>query len=154
MPARKNPKLPLTKEERENLRNAKLKIGAIHQTDVSYLAQLLHVEELRAKELKGLAAFQQIPSIGHKLAEKLVYQLAFYSLDEIRREDPGNLLDRLERKLGVWTDPCVEDQIRCVIHYANNPDSKLQWFAFTEERKNYREQHGYPDSRPEKAWYE
>ncbi|WP_239984595.1 helix-hairpin-helix domain-containing protein [Lentibacillus sediminis] len=136
------------------MRKAKLKTGAIHQTDARLLAQLLHVEESRAIEIKGLAAFQQVPSIGHKLAEKLVYQLGFYSLDEIRQEDPGNLLNRLEQKLGVWTDPCVEDQIRCVIHYANNPDSKLQWFWFTEERKNYRARHGYPASRPEKAWYE
>ncbi|GIO25195.1 hypothetical protein J11TS1_37760 [Oceanobacillus sp. J11TS1] len=64
------------------------------------------------------------------------------------------MFDNLEKQLGVWTDSCVEDQIRCVMNYANHPDSNRQWFDFTNERKAYREKVGYPLSRPKKAWYE
>lgn len=64
------------------------------------------------------------------------------------------LFNSLELKLGCWTDPCVEDQIMCIIHHANNPESEKQWFDFTNERKLYRQKFGYPKSRPTLAWYE
>lgn len=43
---------------------------------------------------------------------------------EVKERNGSKLFDELEQKLGVWTDSCVEDQIRCVIHFANNPESK------------------------------
>nr|WP_317171850.1 helix-turn-helix domain-containing protein [Spirosoma validum] len=55
---------------------------------------------------------------------------------------------------GVWTDSCVEDQFRLVIHFANHPNSKLNWWDFTPERKAFREKNGYPSTRPKKPWFE
>ncbi|UOQ92128.1 helix-hairpin-helix domain-containing protein [Halobacillus shinanisalinarum] len=154
MSGNKNPKLPFEKDEKAKLRKAKVKISDIHNKEVDELSKILCVPMNRARLIKGLASFQLVPSIGEKLAEKIVHNLEINSLHEIRDENGAELFDKLESNLGVWTDPCVEDQIRCVIYYANHPKSNKQWFDFTEERKLYRQRNGYPESRPKKAWYE
>ncbi|RFB14771.1 Pathogenicity locus [Bacillus sp. HNG] len=149
-----NPKLPLTPEEKGKLRKAKVKIGEIHKLSTSQIRQVLDVPEERARMIKGLADFQTVPTVGFELASKLVNNLHIFSLQDIRTKDGATLFDLLELELGVWTDSCVEDQIRCVIHFANNPNSNKQWFDFTNERKRYRQMYGYPKDRPQKAWYE
>lgn len=149
-----NVKLPLTKEEKIRLRKAKVKLSQVHNQELDDLALILGVSTDRSRVIRGLAMFQQVPSIGHNLAEKMVYKLGINTFEEIKDENGAELLDKLEQNLGVWTDPCVEDQIRCVVNYANNPKSPKQWFDFTEERKLYRQRNGYPHSRPKKAWYE
>ncbi|MEH7180182.1 helix-hairpin-helix domain-containing protein [Neobacillus vireti] len=148
------PKLPLTDGEKSKLRKAKVKINEIHTFTREQIALMLDISVDRAKVLKGLADFQSVPSIGSKLSEKLVFELNLFSLSEIKEKDGAKLFDELEQKLGVWTDSCVEDQIRCVINYSNNPESSKQWFDFTEERKSYRDKVGFPSNRPIKAWYE
>jgi len=149
-----NPKLSLTQNEKTKLRKAKVKISEVHILSIDQLAQIMDISVERAKIIKGLAEFQNVPSIGYKLAEKLVYKLNIFSLEEIKDKNGADLFDELEQRLNVWTDSCVEDQIRCVINYANDLNSSLQWFDFTNERKNYREKVGYPESRPKTAWYE
>ncbi|SFL45539.1 Pathogenicity locus [Gracilibacillus orientalis] len=149
-----NTKLPLTDVERLKLRRAKVKISEIHSFNKEQIAQMLNISVEKAKNLKGLAAFQKVPSVGYKLAERLVYQLNIISLSEIKDKDGAELFEQLEQKQGVWIDSCVEDQIRCVVNYANNPKSNKQWFDFTEERKAYRKKVGFPENRPKKAWYE
>ncbi|WP_096199577.1 helix-hairpin-helix domain-containing protein [Bacillus sp. FJAT-45350] len=149
-----NTKLPLTHEEKSKLRKANVKISELHTFNAEEIAQLLNIPLGKANVLKGLAEFQTVPSIGYKLAEKLVFKLCLFSLSEIKDKNAAQLFDQLERELGVWTDGCVEDQIRCVINYANNPKSNKQWFDFTEERKVYREMNGFPQNRPINAWYE
>ncbi|WP_202078939.1 helix-hairpin-helix domain-containing protein [Caldalkalibacillus salinus] len=151
---KKNPKLPLTQAERRNLRRMKVKVSEVSQFSLDELSYILDTTPERAREIKGLATFQQIPSIGHELADKLVTHLGLYDLEQIKDQEWTELCQSLELKLGCWTDPCVEDQIMCVIHHANHPGSDKQWFDFTEERKAYREAHGYPQSRPKTAWYE
>ncbi|MGP4074743.1 helix-hairpin-helix domain-containing protein [Halobacillus sp. K22] len=147
-------KLPLTNEEKSKLKKSKIKISEIHTIDTEQIANTLNFPFSKAKVLKGLAEFQTVPSIGYKLAEKLVFKLSILSLSEIKDKNAAELFDQLEKQLGVWTDSCVEDQIRCVINYANNPESSKQWFDFTKERKEYRELYGFPEDRPVKAWYE
>lgn len=41
-----------------------------------------------------------------------------------------------------------------MVHFANHPDSKLNWWNFTPERKAFREKNGYPSTRPKKPWFE
>ncbi len=48
----------------------------------------------------------------------------------------------------------MEDQCRLVVHYASHRDDSKKWWDFTEERKNYRAENGYPANRPRKAWFE
>ncbi|MDP4550090.1 helix-hairpin-helix domain-containing protein [Alkalihalobacillus macyae] len=149
----KRPKLPLSQEEKQILRKKKIRLSDFHKLNLEEIQGLFDVSNDRAKELKGLAIFQQVPSIGHELAFKLVNHLGYFSLEQIKSENWAEVFHNLEKNLGCWTDPCVEDQIICIIHYANNPESKKQWFDFTTDRKLYRQQNGYPISRPKIAWY-
>ncbi|QAS54309.1 helix-hairpin-helix domain-containing protein [Halobacillus litoralis] len=147
-------KIPLTNGEKAKLRKRKMRIAHIPELSIADLAEILEVPEKRAQELKGIAIFQQIPSIGHHLAAKMVHNLGICSLEELKGADGAVLCDRLELEMGVWTDPCVEDQIRCLVHHSEHQDSKMQWHHFTSERKKYRSHYGYPETRPKLAWYE
>ncbi|OEH91159.1 Pathogenicity locus [Bacillus solimangrovi] len=136
------------------LRKEKVKLSDLYKLKLEEMTDILGITHERAKMLKGLASFQRVPSIGYELAYKLVHHLGYNSLNEIKDESWYEVFDSLEQKLECWTDSCVEDQIICIIHYANHPESEKQWFDFTAERKRYREQHGYPTSRPKVAWNE
>ncbi|WP_233549530.1 helix-hairpin-helix domain-containing protein [Lysinibacillus yapensis] len=73
-----NPKLPLTQNEKTKLRKAKVKICELHTLGIDQLVQMMDISVERAMIIKGLAEFQNVPSIGYKLAEKLVYKLNIY----------------------------------------------------------------------------
>jgi Pathogenicity locus len=148
-----NIKLPLTDLEKANLKKHKIKIADILNFAPDELEVLLNATSERAKEIYALAEFQSVPSIGIKFAEDLVF-LGYYSLSELKNKDGAKLTDEYELKKGYWVDPCVEDQFRLVIHFANTNDRNKTWWNFTVERKKYRFQNGYPASRPKIAWHE
>ena len=150
----KSPKLPLTDKEREQLRKGKIKLSEIKEMKANKLAALIEVPNERARELIGLAVFQSIPSVGPKLAHNLAVDLGFSALEDVKNRRGEELVHELEKKYGVWMDPCVEDVMRCVVYHANHPGSDKNWWEFTEERKKYRENFGYPEDRPVKAWHE
>jgi AraC-like DNA-binding protein len=143
----------LTATEKGKLRSHKIKVKEIHHQSVSSLQQLLNVSKIRAMELYALSEFQSLPSIGIRFAQDLI-SMGYYSLNDLKKKDGAKLTDQFEVQSGVWIDPCVEDQFRLVVHYANHPDSKLNWWDFTKERKAFREKHGYPNSRPKNPWFE
>jgi hypothetical protein len=148
-----NIKLPLTDIEKANLRKNKIKIANILDFATDELEVLLNATTERAKEIYALAEFQTVPSVGIKFAEDLVF-LGYYSLTELKHKDGAKLTDEYEQKKGYWIDPCVEDQFRLVVNFANTNDTKKTWWDFTEERKKFRTENGYPKSRPQKAWFE
>ncbi|GAX88758.1 helix-hairpin-helix domain-containing protein [Effusibacillus lacus] len=147
----KTPKLPLTPEEWGNLKRNRITLAQIADLEPEELARILQVSINRGKTLHALAVFQQIPSIGPRFAEDVV-GLGYYSLEELQGSDGAKLFDQLEQQCGGWIDPCVEDQFRLLVHFANNPESDKSWWDFTEARKEYRMQHGYPENRPKTAW--
>ena len=153
MKSKTNIKLPLTDIEKANLRKNKIKITDILDFATDELEVLLNATNERAKEIYALAEFQTIPSIGIKFSEDLVF-LGYYSLNELKNKDGAILTDEYERKKGYWTDPCVEDQFRLVVNFANTHDPKKTWWDFTKERKKFRAENGYPKSRPQKSWVE
>ncbi|MCX8473348.1 MAG: helix-hairpin-helix domain-containing protein [Sediminibacterium sp.] len=153
MKTKSNIKLPLTDVEKANLRKKKIKIANVLDFAIDELEVLLNATTERAKELYALAEFQTVPSVGIKFAEDLVF-LGYYSLNELKNKDGALLTDQYELKKGYWTDPCVEDQFRLVVNFANTKDTKKNWWDFTEERKKFRTKNGYPTSRPQKAWFE
>lgn len=104
----------------------------------------------KAKELHALAEFQAIPSLGIKFAECLVF-LGFYALKELKDKNGAALTDEYEQKKGYRIDPCVEDQFRPAVNFANTNDTTKMWRDFTKERKKYRLEKGYPTNRPKKA---
>ena len=153
MKSKTNIKLPLTDVEKANLRKNKIKIANILDFAPDELEVLLNATTERAKEIYALAEFQTVPSVGIKFAEDLVF-LGYYSLNELKQKDGAKLTDEYEQKKGYWIDPCVEDQFRLIVNFANTNDTKKTWWHFTEERKMFRTENGYPKSRPQKAWYE
>jgi hypothetical protein len=153
MKSKRNIKLPLTDVERSNLRKNRIKFADIPDFTTDELEVLLNVTTGRAKEIYALAEFQTVPSVGIRFAEDLVF-LGYYSLNQLMGKDGAKLTDEYELKKGYWTDPCVEDQFRLVINFANTHDTKKMWCDFTEERKKFRSKNGYPISRPKIAWFE
>lgn len=150
----KSPKLPLTDEERSSLRREKIRLKEIKDHSPEELRERLGIPIKRARYLVGMSIFQQIPSIGPNMAHNVVEDLQFHTFEEIKDEKGEDLIIALEKKYGVWMDPCVEDSLRCVVHHARHPDSDKNWWDFTAERKAYRAEHGYPSDRPTKAWDE
>ncbi len=144
-----NIKLLLTDIEKASLRKNKIKIANILNFATGELQVLLNTTTERAKEIHALAEFQTIPSIGIRFAEDLVF-LGYYSLDELKHKDGARLMDEYEQKKGCWIDPCVEDQFRLVIYYAKTKNPNKTWWDFTEERKRFRSENGYPENRPQK----
>ena len=104
-------------------------------------------------EIYAHVEFQQIPSIGIKFTQDLI-SMGYYSLKELKGKDGALLTEEFEFLKEYWIDPCVEDQFRLVVHYANTKDDSKNWWDFTLERKMYRIQNGYPSNRPKKAWFE
>ncbi|QWC23032.1 Pathogenicity locus [Bacillus haikouensis] len=150
----KSPKLPLTDEERTSLRREKIRLKEINTYSPEELGERLGIPLERARYLVGMCIFQQIPSIGPNMAHNVVEDLQFHTFEEIKDEKGEDLIIALEKKYGVWMDPCVEDSLRCVVHHARHPGSEKNWWDFTAERKAYRAEHGYPTDRPTKAWDE
>ena len=111
------------------------------------------VSPARAREVWALADFQRIPTVGIRFAEDLVF-LGFRSVDGLKGKNPAELADAFELKKGYRTDPCVEDQFRLAVFFADTGDTSKKWWDFTGERKQYRKAHGYPETRPEKTWVE
>ena len=146
-------KLLLTDVEKANLRKNKIKISDILDFATDELEVLLNATTKHTKEIYALAEFQTVPSIGIKFAEDLVF-LGYYSLNELKNKDGAKLTDEYEQKKGFWIDPCVEDQFRLVVNFANTNDNKKTWWDFTEERKKFRTENGYPKNKPQKSWVE
>lgn len=150
-PARNH--LDITAGERKKLRAANIRIKEIHRCSVNELQSVLQVSKIRAMELFALSEFQSLPSIGIRFAHDLI-SMGYYSLNQLKGRDGAKLTDQFEIQTGAWVDPCVEDQFRLVVHYAQHPDSHKNWWDFTTERKAFRIKNGYPDTRPKKPWFE
>ena len=146
-------RLALSGEEKAGLRKHKVKIADIPNFTVDALMEMMGVTPARAKLIFALADFQSIPSVGIKFAEDLVF-LGYYSVASLSGKEGSQLLDEFERKKGYRTDPCVEDQFRLAVHFANTKDYSKNWWDFTAVRKAYRAREGYPESRPAINWYD
>jgi len=153
MTPKKKITLPLSESEKSNLRKDKVKTADLLDYAVDELEVLLDTTPERAKEIHALAEFQTVPSIGIKFAEDLVF-LGYYSLSELKDKDGAKLTDEYEKKKEYWIDPCIEDQFRLVVNFAKTNDATKKWWDYTEERKKFRQENGYPHDRPLKAWHE
>ncbi|BDX38600.1 hypothetical protein CYCD_19550 [Tenuifilaceae bacterium CYCD] len=153
MKSNSNIKLQLTYAEKQRLKLHKIKLSDICDYAVDEMAIILNVDLERARAISALVEFQSIPSVGVKFAEDLIF-LGYYSINDLKGKDGAKLTDEFEKLKGCWIDSCVEDQFRLVVYYANTKDSSKKWWDFTEERKTFRSENGYPQSRPTKAWHE
>jgi hypothetical protein len=69
-------------------------------------------------DAKALTALQTLPSIGPRLAEKLLL-LGVRSPADLRRHDPEALYDELQSRLGP-VDRCVLYAFRCAVYAAEH----------------------------------
>jgi len=139
--------LELTFEEKLLLKQKGITQKALMDYAIDEIIHALNSTPHRAKTLQALYEFQQVPSVGIKFANDLIF-LGYYSLTMFKDLQGAELLDKYETKLGSKVDPCVEDQFRLIVHHANNRGSNKQWWDFTAERKAYRIKNGYPSNRP------
>jgi hypothetical protein len=139
--------LELTTAEKQVLKENKITQKSLIDLAIDEIIAVLNPEPQRARVLQALFEFQAIPSIGVRFAHDLMF-LDYYRLDDVRYKNGPDLLNEYEHKLGYKVDPCVEDQFWLVVNYANHPQSKKQWWDFTAARKAYRNEHGYPNTRP------
>lgn len=153
MKIKTNIKLELSDTERKSLRKNKIKKSEILEYASDEIAALLNISEVRAKEIHALADFQRIPSIGIEFAKDLIF-LGCYSVDALNGKSGSDLTNLYEKKKGYKTDPCVEDQFRLAVDFAKNGNDSKKWWDFTNDRKKYRDEFGYPVDRPEKNWTE
>ncbi|MEO6523565.1 MAG: helix-hairpin-helix domain-containing protein [Mucilaginibacter sp.] len=147
----KTPKLDLSVSEKSSLKKAGIRMNQLVDYAPDEICAILNAPEPRAKQIAALIEFQAIPSVGPKFAQDLI-DMGYYTLSQLKDKSGAELLNDHERLIGAWTDPCVEDQFRLIVHYANHPGNGKQWWHFTAERKTFRAQHGYPNTRPAKAW--
>ena len=143
----------ITTVEKTQFRKIGIRLKDIGSYSVEELCDILDTSVTRAMEIHALIDFQTIPSIGIRFAHDLV-SLGYYSLDQLKDKNGADLVNDFEQHVGYWIDPCVEDQCRLVVHFANNRDVTKRWWHFTAERKEFRSKHGYPVNRPKKAWFE
>ena len=146
-PSKKKINLELTAEEKLLIKQKGITQKALMEYAIDEIIHAINSSPQRAKILQALYEFQQVPSVGIRFAHDLIF-LGYHTLAELKHKQGPELLDNYEKKLGSRVDPCVEDQFRLVVHYANYRDSKKQWWDFTAERKAYRAKNGYPEDRP------
>ena len=150
---KKSINLLLSANEKEMLRQQKIKIAELPGFASDEIASMLNASAQRAKEINALIEFQSIPSLGINFATELIGQ-GYYSLEQLAGKDAVELFNGFEKHCGAWADPCVEDSYRLLTHYIKHGDTGKKWWDFTAERKAYRAEHGFPADRPAKAWYE
>lgn len=153
MKSKTNIKLNLEEAERKNLRKNKVKISEIPTLSIEELEEILQVNTERAREIYALADFQRIPTIGIRFAEDLIF-IGYHAVHELQGKDGAQLTNEYERKKGYRIDACVEDQFRLAVHFAETNDASKKWWDFTETRKKFRAEHGYPSDRPTVNWHE
>jgi hypothetical protein len=119
----RTPKLPLSPQERTALRRAHLRAVDFAARGLEQLDEALDgaIGTHRLRELRALALFQQLPSIGPAMAADLVL-LGYHAPEELVGEDPERMLRKLERLAGKQ-DPCVGDCLHCAVYYAEHPDA-------------------------------
>ena len=144
---KKNIDLGLTISEKQLLKAKGILQKNITNYAIDEIASVINATPHRTKTLTALYEFQSIPSIGIKFAEDLIL-LGYYNVSSLQHKSAPELLNTYEKTIGYRIDPCVEDQFRLVVHYANYPDSTKKWWDFTTERKAFRNKHGYPADRP------
>lgn len=77
--------------------------------------------------------FQTMPNIGPAMAEDLV-RLRITSIEDLGKQDPLTLYNRIGRLDGAPHDPCVLDTFMAAVDFAKT-GSRKPWWKYTPLRK-------------------
>ena len=135
------------------MRKNKVRINDLPNYALDEIEVMLGISFERAREINALTTFQKIPSIGIKFAKDLI-SMGYHSIEELRGKDGAELSEEFEIQKGYWIDPCVEDQFRLVVYYAETHDNSKNWWDFSDARKKFRCKNGYSTQRPKRSWYD
>jgi hypothetical protein len=131
----KTPKLPLTPDERRELRACGLRLADFVGLEAEGLAQRLGWPSLRVLQLCSLAVFQQLPDVGPATAGDLVL-LGYHEPANLVGEDAGEMFRRLQVLTHSQQDPCCEDVFNGVIHHATHGTvPERHWWEWSDVRK-------------------
>ncbi len=126
----KNIKLPITPDERDSLRRAKLKAVELAFLTAKALAERAGIPVKRGEYLVAIAQFQHLGSVGPASAQDL-WDLGYKSVSQLASQDPFAMYQKLQIIHRRKMDPCVEDVFRCAVAQATYPDlpeeKKLWW---------------------------
>jgi nucleotidyltransferase/DNA polymerase involved in DNA repair len=84
----------------------------------------------------ALKVLQEIPGVGPSLANDL-YDLGMRQVDDLSRQDPEFLYERLCALRGQHIDRCVLYVFRCAVYYASVADHDprlLQWWHWKDSQ--------------------
>lgn len=88
---------------------------------------------MRARERE----LQDLVSVGPAIAKDFEL-LGIRNVGQLARQDPKNLYDRLQRKVGRSVDICVLDTFCAAVAQARNPKlpaEQCQWWWWSTKRK-------------------
>jgi predicted flap endonuclease-1-like 5' DNA nuclease len=86
-----------------------------------------------APDADALVRLQTIPNVGPAVADDLV-RLGIRSLDELAKQDPDEMYERLCELDGKRHDPCVRDVFAAITDYARGGEAK-PWWEYSRLRK-------------------
>jgi len=133
---KKAPKLPLTINEKIQLKKARITLAKIATFSPIDLARLIHSSIDRCAQLIALSQFQTLISVGPSLAQDL-YDLGFCDLKSLKKANPHKMFEELSALRGTAIDPCVEDVFRCAVEQMKNPNLSKelkQWWYWSNQR--------------------
>lgn len=88
---------------------------------------------MKAKSVKDVKKFQDIPNIGPAMAKDFV-QLGLNHPTDLIGKDPLVLYRQMCKIAGVRQDPCVLDTYIAAIDFMNGAPSR-PWYYYTKMRK-------------------
>ncbi len=80
--------------------------------------------------------FQVIPGVGKVISQDFI-DLGYRKVEELRREDPETMYQRLCTLRGKHIDRCVLYVFRCSVYYASNSTHEpelLKWWNWVDDQ--------------------
>ncbi|USN53644.1 MAG: TfoX/Sxy family DNA transformation protein [Candidatus Nomurabacteria bacterium] len=72
----------------------------------------------------------EIPGVGKSIAKDL-HELNIHKVEDLRRQNPEQLYENLQRQQGAPIDRCILYVFRCAVYYASHTRhdvEKLKWW--------------------------
>ncbi len=132
----KSPQLALSNNERQLLRQAKIKRVGLAELTADHLIDI-GFDKKRAAYIIALSQFQTLASVGLASANDF-WAIGLRSLNDLKQADPFTMYEQLRKKTAKGQlDRCVEDVCRCAVAQVkclNLSEEKKQWWYWFSQR--------------------
>ena len=83
---------------------------------------------------------KEIPGIGTSLEQDLM-RLGYHTVDDLKKQDPEEMYERLCFLEDRHVDRCVLYTFRCAVYYAQHQNTdgikNIKWWHFKDESKDF-----------------